>query len=490
MLSRGRGVSGAGRWIASLGLVFLLSEGCGGEVACPPLVIQSDSECQTTDDCVQAGFTTLRCVNRICALPCVSDSDCVLSATQECIAEQGTPPAAVCERRTCRPACPETPCANDETCHLGRCVLAVEDFEIRPGEVVGSFERFGWNALATEIENKRTLLVTRGNLGCSLGDDNCAGPPASGEAFAVLGTQETTEKGTAEFGLTCRPCACCLECVTSPYPDEASAMGCPISPDVPAPLMCPAVVPPTCSAVCTACEMCPAAGAERVTENLVACEATAAAKTCPADLACDAPACRACWEGPCGASCADIFDDACRACEQASCPTCGRCRRRDVCREARTCERITPEECGALRTECDALEGDGCYPTPIRYPRSQLRALEQSLVSPEIDLAGVSGALVLSFAYVPFSVGESYFESEQGVPASMWQRQPQELVVELCGGGCELESNWQLGEQAAGGAASVPPESRRNNGLSLGKQSEVDWRSGRVEVLIPDGLRT
>jgi hypothetical protein len=111
-------------------------------------------------------------------------------------------------------------------------------------------------------------------------------------------------------------------------------------------------------------------------------------------------------------------------------------------------------------------------------------------VSPEIDLAGQSGQLVVSFAYVPFGVGRTYVERQEGVPPDMWPEVAQEVVVELCGGGCEAEDAWREGQSNLGGRAAFPPEDRRDEGLSLGGQSILDWRTGRVEVAIPAELRT
>lgn len=488
--------------VASLGPVGL---GCEGEdEACPPLAVDSDTACDTSEDCVAAGFTSLRCVNRRCALPCSSDADCALSPSPECAAEQGLAPSAVCEAELCRLACPGVPCPDGQSCHLGRCLLAVEDFELRPGDPVVSFERLGWNGVPTELANPRRRLVARGRPGCAAGGAECAGPAASGERFAVLGTQPTSEKGTAVLGSTCRPCACCLECTIEPsrsgpggssLPYDASPSvleECPYRRQVPAPLMCPASVPAACSEVCAACERCPASG-QSSDPSLVACEAVAAARTCPACPMCDLAQCGRCRDDACRTECAADRDlAACRSCEAAACPPCAACRACDACGEAVACERVDPNAaaCRAKRLECDALGVDGCYPTPIAYQRSELTDLEQSLVSPELDLSRVGGPVVLSFAYVPFRVGETYFESRQGVPASEWQRRPQEVVVELCAGGCEREEAWVAATLLRGGLASFPPSSRRDNGVSLGRQSEVDWRSGRVEVRVPAELAT
>lgn len=477
----------------ALGLLLASTLACGeGAVTCPPLVVSSDNECKTTEDCVDAGFSTLRCVNQVCALPCDSDVQCRLAPRDEC-PNDGAPPKAVCQDRVCQLACTEDSCGGGEQCHQGRCVVAFEDFEKRPDETVSSFERFGWNALPTELRNRRNRVVftsTRA-INCSLGDDDCPGVAASGTQFAVLGTEPTSEKGRPTTGPTCRPCACCLECTVNPYPsDPTIADRCPVG-DLPAPLMCMAPAA-TCATVCDACAQCPDA-TDRSPAGLASCEAVAAAKTCPACPACDALSCRDCRNTTCGSACADLDSEACRMCEAASCPACSDCRACDVCGEATNCERVDPSaaRCRAKRLECDALGNDGCYTTATRYDRSELTPGEQALVSPEVDLSGRAGEVVISFAYVPFGVGETYFESKQGIPAGMWQNRPQEVVVELCGERCEEASSWQAGTlRGSGEAVSIPSQGRRNNGLSLGKQSEVDWRSGRLEVLVPEALRT
>lgn len=482
------------------GLVLLLfGLACEEDAACPPLVVQSDKACETTADCVEEGFTNLQCVNSICALGCVSDIDCVLSASPECQVEQGLPPPTVCERQLCQLACPAAPCVAGESCIDGRCVVAAEDFE-GTGQSVITLDGLGWNQLASPevvpLSNPNVRVVAAGEAGCVLGDDDCAGVAASGARFVVLGTQATTEKGTARLAPTCRPCACCLECQLEPGDYGVAGdiyQQCPFSSAVPAPLTCPSSIPAACAQVCADCDQCEAAPAQRGTANLVSCEATAAAKTCSSCAGCDGEACRSCRDGVCQQACSGGLGTAsCTQCEAMQCPTCTECRTCEVCDEARSCELVDPSaaECRARRLACDGLGLDGCYPTPIRYDRSQLSELEQALVSPAVDLSGRGGRLILSFAYVPFGVAERYFESRQGVPASMWRQRDQELVVELCGANCAQDASWQEGLRPDGERASVPPLERRNNGLSLGKQSEVDWRSGRVEVMIPNALRT
>lgn len=483
---------GTALWVS----LTLFGSACEEEETCPPLVVRSSTECQTTQDCVDEGFSTLRCVNGVCALPCTSDEQCRLGATDECVEMAGGLPAAVCERQICQTACPDRPCPSGLTCHLGRCVIAAEDFELQSGETVASFERLGWNAIPAgpdRLLNPTLRIVERGRPGCFVGDDDCAGMPASGERFAVIGTQPTSEKGSATFGPTCRPCACCLECIVSPYPADPDILSrCPLSSFVPAPLMCPAMAP-SCAAVCQACDQCANAPSTRETLNLVPCEASAAGRICPACPRCDGAACRTCREEVCSSACSeDIEAQACRDCENVQCPTCADCRSCDVCGEAVNCEITDPNAaaCRQRRQECDQLGNDGCYPTPIRYERSELLPLEQALVSPEYDLSSRAGGLVLVFSYVPFQVGEDYFESQQFVPASMWMRRTQEVRVELCAGDCTMPASWRPAMVPNGETASFPPLGRRDNGLSLGRQSLVDWRSGQVEVNVPQEFRT
>ena len=476
--------------------VFLsIGEGCGDQEACPPSTVTSTVSCETTADCVDEGFLSLRCLNEVCALPCASDVDCMLAPpTEACLEEQGPTMPAVCEAQVCQPACPNVPCTDGQICHQGRCVLAVEDFELRPGDTVASLERFGWNGIPTELSNPKVRLVSEGATGCNLGNETCAGPPASGTRFTVLGTQPTSEKGAAIFAPTCRPCACCLECVLEPYTNTPDARTqCPFGPQVPMPLFCPAEVPASCVELCQACSECPSA-VGRTTRDLVSCELTAAERICPSCPSCNDEVCRQCRESACQDACSDDVDSvACQSCEANACPACADCRACEVCNEAESCERVDPSAatCRAKRIACDDLGDTGCYPTPTEYQRSELVPLEQALVSPPYDLSSERGrTVVLSFAYVPFSVGEQYFESQQGVPASMWLRRTQELVVELCPGSCEADSAWVVGMLIQGGVAALPPLDRRNNGLSFGRQTAVDWRAGRVEVEVPETLKT
>lgn len=473
-----------------LGAVLMAGAGCGEEEGgCPPLVVRSDEACETTADCVEAGFSTLQCVNGRCGIACASDSDCALEASPACIASQGPPPDAVCVDLVCRAKCGEQSCADGEQCAGGRCVLGAEGFEARPDEPVSSLERFGWNQLeGAELKNPTVVLASTGISGCNLGDPNCAGVAAEGERYVLIGTQGTSEKGTASLEPTCRPCACCLECQAHPELYADGSEGCPLGREIPAPLMC--VDDAVCASVCTACDGCLASELE-TGPNLVACEARAAQRTCPACPRCEADACRSCRETSCGEVCEALSSTACVECEMANCGACVDCRACDVCGQAASCARIDPNaaDCRNDRRRCDALGDDGCFPTPVGYARSELSEAEQALTSPPLGLAPGAADVVLAFTYVPFRVGRTYFESRQGVPASMWQRRTQEVLVQLCSSGCEAPDAWVDAEAWSGGAASLPDEGGRENGVSVGKQSEVDWRRGRMQVRIPSALR-
>ncbi len=459
---------------------------CGADGSeCPPVALEVDAACETTRDCAEEGATNLRCVQGLCRLPCADDRDCNVEAPPDC---ERAPPA-VCKDRVCRPACPAAPCGPNEVCQGGRCLLGAEDFEPRDASNPGTLASYGWNQLPAELDNPTRRLATTGQPGCVPGDERCAGVAASGQWFALLGTQATTEKGSATLRPTCRACACCLECLVSPYADDGA--GCPRREFSPAPLVCPADPPPTCASHCAACEACPAA-AEPPGPGLAPCEVVAAARGCSACLSCEGGRCASCRSEMCAEPCMDRDAPGCRACERERCPICEPCRLCSTCDAARGCEAVDPgaAECRAQRAACDHLGAEGCYPTVARYDRSELSPAEQSLVSPAYDLSGVVGEVVLSFTHVPFGVGRGFFESRQGVPAAEWTRRDEEVVVELCGGGCEDAAAWRPAERLSGGPASIPGQGGRGLGLSLGRQSAVDWRTGRFEVRVPDDVRT
>jgi hypothetical protein len=201
--------------------------------------------------------------------------------------------------------------------------------------------------------------------------------------------------------------------------------------------------------------------------------------------------CETCRASSCPA-CSNLDSEACKTCETNSCPACTSCRACNVCSRALDCQLSDPGSAACIENtaDCNAQGADGCFPTPINYPRAQLTDLEQSLVSPPIDLSQASGAVSLQLEYVPFNVGEKYRPGIQGTPAAMWPIADQEVVIQLCSGNCGVDSSWIDATLVNGARASIPPLTQRGNGLSLGRQSSVDWGSGRVEVDIPAAMRT
>lgn len=435
--------------------------GCSGKSSeCAPRVISSDQTCAATADCVEAGFQTLTCVDGLCQRQCARDADCALGVIEgeaEACKDLAAPPG-ICEAQLCVVGCPDVPCGAGESCVQGRCVYDYEGFEIPAGGDYVDLPILGFNQLPKERENVLLQVAWQGRPGCSLGDERCAGPAAAGERFGIVGTYPTPPRGAPLEGKTCRTCACCLECLLDPPPEAPILASCPRQQSLPLAFACPAAVPPVCRSVCEACESCPGATRAEPPERLLACEALAASKTCTA--------CTACPE-----------DEACEAC--------------DACAQARRCVVTMPGSAACMQSQaaCAAQGADGCFLTPIRYRREQLTEAEQALVSRPINLAGAQGRVVLQLDYVPFNVGFEYRPGIQGTPPSEWPTRPQELRIQLCGGRCEEESSWR--DAAADGAPLVlPPQALRRNGLTLGSQTALDWRGGRVVVPIPEDLRT
>lgn len=490
-----REVARGARLVAFFGML-LASAGCSGSKPCSARAVTSEEACKTTADCVAAGFSTLSCISGVCRRGCTTDEDCSVGGSDEGDACEGggsTAGPAVCEAQLCVPGCPEAPCAAGETCVRGRCALAFEGFELPGGADAATLATLGWNGLPKELDNFATLIVESGSPGCSLGDPRCAGPASEGDRFVTLARVPTSEKGTPSVGFTCRSCACCLECQLSPPPSGVARVPeCPRDPGVAVALMCPASPPAVCEGVCTDCEACVLADSARLGERLLACETAAARRTCPACSGCDAEGCEGCRAASCPDCRTDPAGTACQECEQRSCPSCEPCRACVLCSEALECGISDPggAECIAKRGACDAMGRDGCYPTPVHYPRAELTDAEQALVSPEMRLAGVEGEVVLELDHVPFDVGEAYRPGQQGVPASTWSTARQEVVIELCAGRCEDPASWRPAELTTGDTASFPPLAQRRNGLSLGRQTSVDWRGGRVRASIPAELFT
>jgi hypothetical protein len=472
--------------------------GCtDGRPTCAPKVVTSDQACATARDCTAAGFQGLDCIGGLCRRGCLRDDDCRLGANPdeapECRAA-GPLPAAVCEAQVCVAGCPDAPCGAGETCVAGRCLLAYEGFELRAGEDFVDLARLGFNqGVGQTLTNRTQAVAWSGRVGCDLGDERCAGPAAAGERFALLGTQPTPPRGTALEGPTCRACACCVECLLDPPSEPVDVLACPRSASLPQSFSCPASTPAVCAQVCEACEDCEAATRPQPIERLLPCEAVAASKTCSSCPACDRET-AACRAEQCPACASAPNDPACSSCVRERClgaPACRACR---SCAEAVDCELSTPGSatCEALRALCEGLGPDGCFNTAVAYRREQLTDLEQALVSPPIDLSSAAGGrVVLQLDYVPFDVGLQYRPGIQGVDPREWLVGAQEMRLLLCGGGCGEPGAWRaaslVGERDP---AALPPASLRDNGLTLGVQTSLDWRAGRVIFEIPPELLT
>jgi hypothetical protein len=449
-------------------LPLLLS--CSEEKKCQPRVVETEETCSTTDDCVAAGYFGLGCVNGTCSRACNRDEDCAVVAKITDDDEERCPELAeqkaltfVCEEQLCRSGCPDVACAEGETCSAGRCAIFAETWEPKNGTDTVTPEILGWNADDRELENVKTKIVFEGLTGCPRGDEKCAGPAADGKRFVAIERVPTPAQSTPTQTDTCRACACCLECKLAPPAMNLELAQCPRNVDIPAEAMCPAQVPAVCATVCTACDGCTAAPATReIGAELKTCEREAAAKTCPA---CEMP----CQTG--------------QPCPPAECTQ---------CRDAVRCDLDKPgsSDCIMLHDACDAQGANGCFGTPVARPRSQLTDKEQSLLSPAIALGGLAGELVLELQYVPFDVGEQYRVVQQGVDPSMWAVAPQEVVLEMCGGNCNAEASWMSVTTVSGAMATFPRASERRNGVRLGAQSIIDWRSNRVLIPIPEALRT
>lgn len=473
---------------------------CDADPGCPEDLLAADQECTTSLDCADANRAGLSCVDGRCRLTCLRDEDCRATATGDDECGLRADQTAVCEGQVCVAGCPDRPCSDGQSeCAAGRCAYAFEGFEAT-GDVAPTLETLGWNDLGRELENPKSFVVFEGADGCAPGP-SCGGVAAEGRRFVRLGTQPTPEKGTATTEPSCRACACCLECRLDPPLQAPSILECPREATFPPRLLCgPAQrcdepppseeVPEVCRAPCEACEGCPASG--RQGDLLSACEAQAAARTCPACSACDDvfDACRTCREEHCSEACTDRLSAECEACEIAEGCDCGPCRDCAACDDARDCRESggASERCAALEDRCDALGAAGCFSVPVDYPRAQLTPGEQALESFPIDLDSAPGPVVLELSYVAFNVGDEYLVGEQGVSVCSWETRPQEVVIELCRGGCADESSWIEARFTDGRRAAFPPLSQRGNGLPFGSQSAVDWRSGRLRVDVPAEL--
>ena len=463
------------------------SAGCG-ESRCQ--VALEGGDCQSSADCIEAGFTELACVNGRCRAICFQDQDCRQVPDAVCSVDPAVS-SAICVQRTCEAGCPAAPCPAGERCFDGRCALYRESFEGDDGGTP-NLASLGWGGLG-ELRNPNLGLALDCTDDCGAADPG--GPAADGRRFAVIGTEPAPEKGTARTAPTCRACACCLGCILDPPLVAPSILDCPTDP-IPARLFCgperescdePApgdAVPTECEDVCAACDGCADRDEAIPGGLLTSCERRAAEKVCRPCAQCDDLVCRACRDENCAEACDDILSEACEQCEEAAgCADCVSCRDCTACEDAEQPGPRQPD----LRGRCDALGADGCFPTPVDYPRAELTDAEQALTSPPIDLSAASGPVLLEFRYVPFNIGSVHTVTEQGTSACEWAEALQEVRVQVCGGGCDRPEAWvDLALSAEG--ERLPPDAQRGNGLRLAGQSGIDWSIGRAQATLPAEL--
>lgn len=484
-----RSVSAALRAVA-LAVAALTAPSCHSSQKCAPLAVTTAQACSTQADCNDAGYTALACVNGFCRRTCTGDGDCsiqMLSANRPKGCAAGTSTLTyVCESELCVQGCSAAvPCPfPGEQCVDSRCVLYQEGFEKahtcagKPppaADQVVTLQAICWNDIPEALSNSRTRVVFTGSGSCSSGDDSCAGPAAEGVRFLVVQRVPTPAVGTADSGSTCRPCACCLECQLNPPSTAPDPASCP-SGDAPPVYACATSTPAVCRAVCDQCSHCPAQTAT-VGVGLLSCEVPAAKHDCTACASYDR-----CIARSSSTACASL-SGACTA-----------------CRDAQQCMVSNPgsSTCNvdnrrvslaSLIQACNAA-GDDCFSTPIHRARSQLTEDEQATVSSTIALQGVTGNVVLELQYVPFDIHATYRQVVQGVPPSSWQVMPQAVKVQFCAGQCDQTASWKDATLADDSPAAFPPSNERDNGLSFGSQTSLDWRSGRLEVPIPPAFRT
>jgi hypothetical protein len=505
--------------LVPLAALQIFGSACSGKKGCPPLTVSATQSCTTTQDCVDANYVGLSCVNGTCQRPCQRDEDCSVSVLNEFLtdkckqAQTAKPPTFICEQELCTAGCPEVACADGERCTNGRCTVFSEGFEGTPNLPIVTLENIGWNDLPREKTNDRTKVVFSGRGGCQLGDNNCAGPAAEGEHFLALATTPTPPVGTANSGVTCRACACCLECRLNPAGAAPDLATCPTG-NAPSDYVCADAIPSVCQNICNLCDQCATqdqmgTGAPNVCcttncmapeshfgEGLLSCELEAARRTCTACEAYDRcvsdqrtmrgcctnanDSCHQFAGNP--TMCLQCIDAACDA-QKATC---------NACRDSLACQLSNPgsSACIQVTSTCNGQGADGCFPTPVDRPRSALTDAEQSALSKEIPLQAAMGSLVLELDYVPFDVHDKYVHVMQNVPRSMWPRETQEVAIQLCAGDCTKESSWVDGKLLDGSKASIPPLTERANGLTLGGQTAIDWSSGHARVEIPDALKT
>ena len=487
-------------WLAvAAGVASLLacSESSSPTTGCAQKVVTSEQSCAVSADCTAAGLD-LSCIDGVCRLACRTDADCDLVANAdpsddpECRADPATTPTAICQAGVCEVGCPDQPCGGGEVCFEGRCALYAEGFELPPGAGNVDLALLGFNDPPPELPNTRTQILWSGPPGCAPGVDRfCSGPAGQGDRFVVIETQPIPPKGTPVTDTTCRACACCLECLAAPPPTPVALSACPRTPNIPTPLSCP-MAHPSCDAVCTACDQCPAADRPSVANNplLVSCEERAAERRCGLCDACDTflatcqpQQCPVCATAPNSADC--------RTCVDTNCLSDQRCQDCLTCADAQNCSLNDPGSaaCNQLNDACDLLGADGCFNVPVDYLRAQLTDEEQALTSPAVALAAAAGTdVVMEFDYVAFDVGVSYFPGIQGTPPELWTERPQDVRVQFCAGPCAA-ADWVDATLTSGGPAVLPADSERFNGRLLGDQTIVDWRAGRISVAVPPSLR-
>ncbi len=451
--------------------------------------------CRTRQDCFDLGQTTAECVSGACVRTCAADVDCRGG-------NDAPKPNAVCERGLCADGCPDVACGAGETCQEGRCSLFNQSFE---GATAGAFvtlETLGWNAIERPLRNRAAQVVWTGPPTCTAADrpERCAGPAGHGQYFLAVERAPTPAVATFEFGPSCRSCTCCRACrdPSARVPGEDACVGLGVT--LPAPgaeLMCGAA-PAECTAVCQACDQCPAAPAGTVGEGLDACATQAAQRTCPgcptydqcvATKLANPPACPggnfpACATPPTTmAECQDCLRKEC----DAQRPACW------ACRDYEQLRKDFPDDESQwrnLQIACEMQAGNGCIPTPINTPRSVLTDEEQAIESPAVNLAGQSGNLVVQLQYVPFNVGTTYRRVLQGQDPRTWPVERQEVRVQLCGASCADAASWRDATTVSGAPAVFPREDQRGNGLQFAGQSAADWTLDVVQVPIPQELRT
>ena len=474
--------------------------------ACPG----DDNECATTADCFDKGLFG-SCLDGACTKLCERDVECqgaqlmCESGDTACEAENAALERStfICEGLRCVAGCPDVACGAGETCRDGRCSFYFQGFEAEKSGDRVTLESIGFNRIARELRNNRAKVVWTGVEGCGpeTERDLCAGPAADGEYFLALERAPTADRGTLTFGTTCRPCACCREC-RDPTARPTLTSSISVCPGVTYPLvdMCEEAVPTACQAVCNACASCVDELASTVFGQLTMCELPAANKACTAcnthnqclrDREAEGRAC----PGAPGAypACATppTNRQECDTCLVAECDmfkgSCFQCRDAFDVRAARPDE---PEVWMPMIAACEGQGDDGCYRVPKSEMRSGLTDDEQSIESPEIDLSGATGRLVLQFEYTPFDVGKTYTRTIQNQPSSTWPIDPQEVAVQFCPTTCEVSASWVDGAFLDDSPAKFPDESQRRNGLQFSLQNAADWTVNLREVEIPAALRT